>query len=213
VQKNIIAAIKKGEITTNMEMTTTNSENEQSKNKSQVGRTSRKFPPRKSSQIITGIEDDEDEKTLKRQPESDFAGFSAKNTLNDLQHQALSRLIDPKDMGRGTHVKKYVLLITGNASDALTLAQVMYWIDSNGKNPSWKRNIPCKWTALTSKELGQQLCRTENEIEKSLKRLQKAGFVEWRTKLFGGSRKRHIWINWDQIANAYKNAKEEIAQN
>ncbi len=129
--------------------------------------------------------------------------------MNEEAREKFLKQLDPEDEERGTHVPKYVLSITRNAADALTLSQIRYWINLSGHDPIPHKKLFYKWTALTSKELGKQLYRTEDEIEKSLKRLKTSGLIDWKIKMFGGFRKRHIWVNWEKIASEYQKARKE----
>jgi hypothetical protein len=109
----------------------------------------------------------------------------------------------------GTHVPRYALMITDNATDALLLSQLTYWLtDNRGHPPRREKGIPCRWAAQTSTELGRQLCRTVDEIDKSLTRLKRKGFIQWKKKMFNGKLHRHIWLIWDQIAQSYEEVKE-----
>ena len=118
------------------------------------------------------------------------------NTLNErTRGQLLEDMTS--DHRKGTLVPRYALMITNNAADALVLAQLVYWLsDERGHPPKQEKGIPCKWTALTSTELGQQLCRTEDEVDKALRRLNKQGFIQWKNKIFSGKLHRHIWLDW-----------------
>lgn len=159
-------------------------------------RTSRNIAPR-SSQVLADLLKDDDNETFE-------SSETAWNTLNEEAREKFLNQLDPEDKKRGTHVPKYVLSITRNAADALTLSQLLYWIGRLGNKPRLDKKLFYKWNALSSKELGEQLCRTEDEIEKSLNRLKSSGLIDWKTKMFGGSRKRHIWINWEKIASEFQ---------
>lgn len=128
--------------------------------------------------------------------------------LNEVQRTNLLKAI-PREDDRGPRVPVWLLLITDNATDALVLAQLKYWLtEDRGHPPFWKKGLPCKWVALTSTGLGSQLARTQDEIDKSLNRLKEQGFVEWKNRVFKGKLHRHIWLKWGQIAKAYNQAKE-----
>lgn len=174
-------------------------------------RTSRKLSPRTSIQTLNDLCGDDDDDTYGSSYTSFHKGETPKNTLNEDAREKFLKQLDPEDEERGTYVPKYVLSITGNAADALTLSQILYWIKLSGYDPRPDKNLFYKWNALSSKELGKQLYRTEDEIEKSLKRLKSSGLINWKTKMFGGSRKRHIWINWEKIASEYQ--KEGVKKN
>lgn len=167
-------------------------------------RTTRSIQPRKSSQLISDLLKSDDEESDESSIVYSYPGDTPRNTLNEEARENLQNHLDPEDRDRGTHVKKYILRITKNTADALTLSQIQYWIINSGKHPRCDKHLYYKWSALSSKELSEQLHRTEDEIEKSLKRLQSAGFIDWKTKFFNGSRKRHIWINWEKIASEYQ---------
>jgi hypothetical protein len=174
-------------------------------------RTSRKFAPRTSIQTLNELCGDDDDDTYGSSYTSFHKGETPKNTLNEDAREKFLKQLDPEVEERGTHVPKYVLSITRNAADALTLSQLLYWIGRLGNKPRLDKKLFYKWNALSSKELGEQLCRTEDEIEKSLKRLKSSGLIDWKTKMFGGSRKRHIWIHWEKIASEYQ--KERVKRN
>ena len=172
-------------------------------------RTSRKLSPRTSVQTFNDLCRNDDDDKYGSASKSLHKGETPQNTLNEEARKKFLNQRDPEDVDRGTFVPKYVLSITGNAADALTLAQILYWMRKSGKRPRPEKDLYFTWNALSSKELGEQLCRTEDEIEKSLKRLKTSGLIDWKTKKFGGFRKRHIWVNWEKIASKYQKVKEE----
>jgi hypothetical protein len=128
------------------------------------------------------------------------------NTLNERSRDQLLGSL-PKNDTRGPVVHRYVLMITDNATDGLLLSQLIYWLSKSTHLPLWEESIPCKWTAQTSSELGQQLALSEDQVDKSLTRLKKRGFVQWKRKIFGGKLHRYIWLRWDRIAQAYNETK------
>lgn len=180
-------------------MLTKNPDHEKLNDTAKKRRTSRNIAPR-SFQVLADLLKDDDAPIYGSRGTSFHKAETPLNTLNEGAREKFERQLDPEDETRGTFVPKYVLSITGNAADAQTLSQILFWINLSGHAPNPSKQLFYKWNALSSKELGEQLCRTEDEIEKSLKRLKSTGFIDWKTKMFGGSRKRHIWINWEKIA-------------
>ncbi|EDL59805.1 hypothetical protein [Gimesia maris] len=172
-------------------------------------RTSRIISPRQSNQVLEDLFEDVDDNKYGSSYTSFHKGETPQNTLNEEAREKFLKQLDPEDVDRGTYVPKYVMSITRNATDALTLSQILYWIKLSGYDPRPDKKLFYKWNASSSKELGKQLYRTEDEIEKSLKRLKSSGLIDWKTKMFGGSRKRHIWIIWEKIASEYQKARNE----
>ena len=141
---------------------------------------------------------------------------TAANTINERTHENFLQSLDPDDSNRGTargtFVAKWLLRIVRNSTDAIVISQLIYWqTRSKKKTPSPGRGLNHSWTAKSAVDLGKELHRSKDEMNHSLNRLRTAGFLDWKSRKFGGVKQRHIWIRWDKIQEAYRQVIDEAS--
>ena len=118
-----------------------------------TSRTKRKLNPRKSQPVTIADFYEPDEDNTGKGVRRSFN--TPNNTLNERSREQLLKDMD-ESRRIGTHVPRYALMITDNATDALLLSQLTYWLTDNRRQlPKPGKGIPCKWAAQTSTELGR----------------------------------------------------------
>ena len=138
---------------------------------------------------------------------------TAANTENEAVRKRHLASIAKEDKGknleaRGTLVPKWLLRIVENSTEALVIAQLIFWID-RGNRPNPKRGLTLNWVAKKAPDLASELYRKEHEIDSALLRLKNRGFISWVNRKFAGERCRHISIQWEKVEAAYKLAKKK----
>ena len=149
-----------------------------------------------------------------KQERSSRRKSTAANTENEAAKKRHLESLAEEDKGesrknRGTIVPRWLLRIVNNSTEALVLAQLVYWID-RGHKPNPNRNLCLRYVAKKAPQLAAELYRTDDETHKALLRLRKRGFISWENRKFGGERCRHISIDWEKVEAAYRLAIKKV---
>ena len=105
---------------------------------------------------------------------------------------------DQSVLGGVILVHPWAILATSNEEQAVVLSQLAYYVTgqrgthSIGADPT--RGLPHTSTARSAKVLAEETGQTEAGVDHVLRALQSAGLIDWRQKLFGGLKTRHIWL-------------------
>jgi hypothetical protein len=114
----------------------------------------------------------------------------------------------------GPFARRWMWQICPQRQDADVLATIIYWSDPpRGHAPDQRRGLTRRWTANTVAQLAGRTGWSEDQIGKSLRRLQKAGLIGWKNCKFAGRKTRHLWVEWRAIQKAWKEHcdKQQIA--
>lgn len=98
---------------------------------------------------------------------------TAASTENEAAHKRLlvrAKKSDESERGklRGTFIPKWLLRVVPNSTEALVLAQIVYWTDKSGHKPEPNRDLNLTWVPVPYQEPSPERAAAMSETLREL---------------------------------------------